>query len=205
VFADATARDAAITSPAEGQYAFLKNSDTLTFYTDAWSTFTQGGSAGSVLQVVSVTKTDTFSASVSSVSFGANVTGLSASITPGATSSQILVSVSVHGMFSSNAPIMQGRMLRGSTPIGVGATAGSRTSVSGASGNSGTSSGATMGHLSLETLDSPATTSEITYNFQPFNTFGSSSTVYINRTQADSDAAGAMRAASTITLMEVAG
>jgi len=37
VFADATARDAAITSPAEGQFAFLKDTDALQYYTgSAW-------------------------------------------------------------------------------------------------------------------------------------------------------------------------
>ncbi len=34
-FADATARDAAITSPSEGQHAFLKDSDDLTYYDGA--------------------------------------------------------------------------------------------------------------------------------------------------------------------------
>jgi len=37
VFADATARDAAITSPAEGQHCFLKDTDALQYYTgSAW-------------------------------------------------------------------------------------------------------------------------------------------------------------------------
>ena len=37
VFASATARDAAITSPAEGQHCFLKDTDALQYYTgSAW-------------------------------------------------------------------------------------------------------------------------------------------------------------------------
>lgn len=37
VFANATARDAAITSPAEGQHCFLKDTDALQYYTgSAW-------------------------------------------------------------------------------------------------------------------------------------------------------------------------
>lgn len=36
VFADATARNAAITSPTEGMFAFLKDVDKLTVYTDQW-------------------------------------------------------------------------------------------------------------------------------------------------------------------------
>jgi hypothetical protein len=39
VFANATARDAAITSPAEGMFAFLKDTDTLTVYTTSWGDF----------------------------------------------------------------------------------------------------------------------------------------------------------------------
>jgi hypothetical protein len=40
VFADATARDAAITSPVDGQYAHLTGSDTLTRYNgSAWESF----------------------------------------------------------------------------------------------------------------------------------------------------------------------
>ena len=36
VFADAAARDAAITSPSEGIFAFLKDTDTLTVYKTSW-------------------------------------------------------------------------------------------------------------------------------------------------------------------------
>ena len=44
VFADATARDAAITSPAEGQFAFLKDTDAFQVYTrSAW--IAAGGSS----------------------------------------------------------------------------------------------------------------------------------------------------------------
>jgi hypothetical protein len=39
VFADAAARDAAITSPSEGMFAFLKDTDKLTYYTTTWEDF----------------------------------------------------------------------------------------------------------------------------------------------------------------------
>jgi hypothetical protein len=39
VFADAAARDAAITSPSEGMFAFLKDTDKLTVYTTSWGDF----------------------------------------------------------------------------------------------------------------------------------------------------------------------
>ena len=39
VFADATARDAAITSPSEGMFAFLKDVDKLTVFKTSWGDF----------------------------------------------------------------------------------------------------------------------------------------------------------------------
>lgn len=45
VFADATARDAAITSPTEGQHCFLSDTDALQYYTgSAW--VAAGGAGG---------------------------------------------------------------------------------------------------------------------------------------------------------------
>ena len=45
VFASSTARDAAITSPAEGQFAFLKDTDAFQVYTgSAW--IAAGGAGG---------------------------------------------------------------------------------------------------------------------------------------------------------------
>ena len=45
VFANATARDAAIASPAEGQHCFLKDTDALQYYTgSAW--VAAGGAGG---------------------------------------------------------------------------------------------------------------------------------------------------------------
>jgi hypothetical protein len=39
VFADAAARDAAILSPSEGMFAFLKDDDKLTVFTTSWGDF----------------------------------------------------------------------------------------------------------------------------------------------------------------------
>ena len=39
VFADAAARDAAITSPSEGMFAFLKDVDKLTVFKTSWGDF----------------------------------------------------------------------------------------------------------------------------------------------------------------------
>ena len=39
VFADSTARDAAILSPSEGMFAFLKDTDKLTVFKTSWGDF----------------------------------------------------------------------------------------------------------------------------------------------------------------------
>ena len=39
VFADSTARDAAILTPTQGMFAFLKDDDKLTVFTDSWGDF----------------------------------------------------------------------------------------------------------------------------------------------------------------------
>lgn len=49
VFASAAARDAAITSPQEGQFAYLKDTDVTTYYTGSAWTATSGGAAVNLL------------------------------------------------------------------------------------------------------------------------------------------------------------
>jgi len=49
VFADATARDAAITSPQEGQISFLKDTDVLTYYSgSSWGEYIGSGDISAV-------------------------------------------------------------------------------------------------------------------------------------------------------------
>lgn len=47
VFASASARDTDITSPTEGMFCFLKDTDAVEYYTgSAWVPFTSGGGGG---------------------------------------------------------------------------------------------------------------------------------------------------------------
>ena len=153
--------------------------------------------AGSILQVVSTTKTDTFS--TTSSSFTA-ITGLSATITPSSASNKILVLVDLFTSNSTNTAQDMVRLMRDATAISVGAASGSRAPTSVYSfvtpnNSSGNQSG-------INFLDSPATTSAITYSLQSKTSGG---THYVNRTGADSDNGNFPRTASGITLMEVAG
>jgi hypothetical protein len=151
---------------------------------------------GSVIQVVSTTKTDTFS--TSSTSF-VDITGLSASITPTSTSSKIYVVVSMYigGPVSSTGQAMT-RLMRGATAISVGNASGSRTQ---ASSETGLSSTFYQQPVAINFLDTPASTSSLTYLMQMRVTAG---TFHLNRSGDDSDATFEARVASTITVMEIA-
>lgn len=153
--------------------------------------------AGTILQVVSATKTDVFTTTSTTFS---DVSGLSVSITPRATSSKILV------LFNGQ---MQGRetiagphvkVLRGSTDIAVGNAAGSRTRAIGMY-ELGVAS---MIASSISHLDSPSTTSATTYKVQVRSNV-SGQAVYMNRTHTDVDSASFARGASSLTVLEVAG
>ena len=158
--------------------------------------------SGGILQVVSTTKTDTYSESLATGVSSSVVTGLTASITPRSTSSKILVQISGH--FSSTAADGFGGFVirRDSTAIGIGDAASSRsrlTSYGGAYANEGND----MANLAVSYLDSPSTTSTITYGISVHARAGG--TMYVNRTDTDSDVDDIGRPVSTITLMEVAG
>jgi len=159
---------------------------------------------GSVLQVVSVTKTDTFTYSASSISY-ADVTGLAAAITPTSSSSKILVQVNIN--FSNNKRYSAAILLRGSTQIGKGTAVGNRPSVSVSNGTNQneTNEEYIMRNSSFSFLDSPSTTNATTYKVQVGNTHEDSSVTYVNRSQNDSNATYGHRGISTITLTEVAG
>jgi hypothetical protein len=151
--------------------------------------------AGSVLQVVSTTKSDTFTTSSASFS---DVTGLSVTITPTSTSSKIFVSATVN-VGHPSASAVSWRLTRGGSAIAVGDAAGSRTSVSSESYDGPDYASFT----GASTLDSPNTVSATTYTVQL--RANSASAVYVNRSSNDSNSAFASRLASTITVMEVAG
>ena len=156
---------------------------------------------GKILQVVSTTKTDTFSASLAAGADTA-ITGLSATITPTSATSQILVLFQSAGARANDLPYFFVRLYRGATEIGSGATASNRTSVIQASGVVALDTTA-LGPLSGHFLDSPATTSATTYALHAANVGSSTHTFYVNRSQDDTDAANFPRTSSSITVMEV--
>ena len=152
---------------------------------------TAGFPAGSVLQVVSAAKVDTFTTSSTSP---VDVTGLSVSITPSNTSNRILVLVQLFGGSDPNSALYA-NILRNSTALNVG------TGGSGFNSAVGSYAGSASfyGTLPIMFLDSPNTTSATTYKVQVFTGTGAGA-VAINRRWSDTVIGGA----STITLMEIA-
>ena len=161
----------------------------------AVETTVSGITGGKILQVVSTTKTDTFS--TSSTTF-TDITGLAVSITPSSATSKVFVIVRANTACSTVAN-MAFRLMRDSTPIEVGAASGSKSQATSKVTIAG-------GNYVMDTtgtyLDSPATTSAISYHLEMMVQSGTGTINYITT---ENDVAGARdaRTASTITALEV--
>jgi hypothetical protein len=160
-----------------------------------------GATGGKILQVVSTTKTDTFSASVAG---GAttSVTGLTATITPSNAANKILVFATVSGSQETEYASMMAILTRGGTAIGVGDAAGVRTPINGGTVARLTNS-ADIAEATVLYLDAPASTSALTYGIDILSSSGSTRTMYVNRTVLDSNVEERPRSSSTIVLVEV--
>lgn len=163
----------------------------ITFPVTAGSASAVQASSGRVLQVVSTTKTDSFSSSSTSL---VDVTGFSVSITPSSATSKILV----FGTIMTNTitdSIITFQLVRGSTNISIG---GSSVSFQGTIANyfQSNTSDALLPNA-FHFLDSPSTTSSTTYKVQM--KVNQVRTFYVNnRPNNDSSYT------STITVMEIA-
>ena len=295
VFADTTARDAAITSPSEGMFAYLTGTNLLTFYNgSAWEEFTSGGGgvtvsatapaapddgalwwdsddgelylyyndgtssqwvaaagpsvtvaataptgyegqlwldstdgsmyvyytdpgganaqwigavsrSGGLLQVQSVTKTDTFSASVTT---GASVavTGLSITHNMASASNKLLITANfgVAGTTANDCRLGIA-VADGATLLNLGDAAGSRTRVSTGGITHNSPNVNTVSFPSTQFLYSPGDTASHTYAIHVINVESSTRTLYVNRSYGDGDGAALSRGTSTLTIQEIAG
>lgn len=160
-------------------------------------------SLGKILQVVTDEYTGTAS-TTSQDTYGDIASDYKVLITPSATSSKIFVIVTIGraGVNHTGGRLIPFRVLRDSTAIGVGPAAGSRMQGSFTihTTEQGYSDGTTWTYL-----DSPSSTSELTYKVQWADQAGEGS--FINRSSGDGDNGDTpnTRTMSTITVMEVAG
>ena len=183
IYGNASAATAILTKGSANQILTSDGTDI------AWAAAAGGGKIG---QVVSVTKTDTFSTSSSSY---VDITGLTVNITPSASNSKILVLYTVSGGTNYHSFT---RLLRGSTAISIGDASSSRTRAT--TGNFYENASGSMAYTyGVNFLDSPSSTSELTYKAQIL----AGGATYVNRSRGDTDAYHGSRLASTITVMEV--
>lgn len=172
-----------------------------TLYVDTITEKTVGNGVqipGHVIQVVQGVKSDI--STLTSTSF-VDI-GLSANITPSSTSSKILVSVQLWGY--AGHYVAPNRLMRDTTEIGIASNAGSRPSTALPFGLPPSNDGA-ISLASVQVLDSPATTSQITYKVQSATRVDGTQSSYINRSEVDRNTASYdPRTVSYITLMEIA-
>jgi hypothetical protein len=185
VFATTVTRDAAFGGAnkalAKGQLCYLEATNIVQYYDGtAWATV--GPSTQVVKQVLSSTLTTAFTSGAAGAY--ANVTGLSVVITPATATNKILIMATVNG-----GTFMAIKVTGGNTATGYSVN--SYASADAAGNND------YVATASMLYLDSPATTSAVTYQVQSKDLAGGTS--YINRSQNSATAV----AASTITCMEI--
>ena len=155
---------------------------------------------GSIVQTKSLTMTST----TTTTSDGFVDTGLQLAITPSSASSKILIT----GFINVGASYFKTyvRLLRDSTVLSVGDAASNRPQVYSASHPGGSDWDAyAVTSIALNLLDSPNTTSSVTYkvDFRPYD--NANTTSYVNRSSADRDNADYdERSISVMTLQEIA-
>ena len=145
---------------------------------------TSGTAYDFVKQVVQVVKTDAFTTGSSSF---VDVTGLSVSITPSSTNSKILVLANLSIGTGSTSADGQFQLLRGSSNILTNTVLSRGASVS------------VIQSFGVSFLDSPSSTSSLTYKVQVVSEGGHDT--YINRRNSNPTGPWGI---STITLLEVA-
>ena len=154
---------------------------------------------GKVLQVVNGVSTTKQS---SSSTTHADVSGLSATITPASSSNKILVLVDVNMVSNASGSGSTVKLLRDSTVVTKTTTSGANATAeafNAGGGKTGTDPNRQKDTCTLSFLDSPSSTSALVYKVQ-FATTSSSNAAYVNGWGLNDDQASV----STITVMEIA-
>ena len=157
--------------------------------------FQSPAGGGKVLQVVNVTKTDTFTTTTALGSF-TDVTGMSVAITPSATSSKVLVLLNATYSQGSNTYGVGFNLDRAGTSVYIGDARGSTSRAVG--GTQGNPADGEM--LAIQFLDSPNTTSATTYKLQMGTESGG--TALLGGTY-NTGSSYNVSTASSITLLEI--
>ena len=153
------------------------------------------GSAGGIVQVVQTKRTTSLTTTSQTY-----VDFMTATITPTRSDSKILISFGLYGGTNADVNHLYASIFRDSTEIGAATDTGSRTGAS-AVFNTAAQQQVFGGN---QHLDSPATTSAITYRIKVRTS--NAQTAYFGRSARDNNAvAYDGRSSSFLTLMEVSG
>lgn len=156
---------------------------------------------GCIIQVKQTVKTDTWSSDNGSSAWE-DVTGMNVSITPTASTSEVLVSWNLN--FGVDNGHIGWKLVRGSTDINIGDAAGSRIRASGWWHRGHADDANDIINFSGEFLDTGiATTSATTYKIQMATPYSDSYQAFLNRPGTDTDVAWVGRTASSITVKEI--
>lgn len=174
-FATSAARATAIPSPTDGQFSYLRDSDSTQFYNGtAWSNV----AVNKILQVVRAT--DSTTRSTTSLSF-VDVTGMSVAITPQRSTSAVLLIMTGWAVITSTS----GSQVWGEYQI----TDNSNNAISGAQGTrlgtvsfSYTSTGEFYSPMMLVGYATPATTSPVTYKLRFKTNSATATNIIVNAT-----------------------
>jgi hypothetical protein len=193
VYAGTASRGSAIgTATTEGMVSYLADTNVVEVYDGSlWKQVYPAvnvPTTGQVVQVVSTTKADTFTTTSTSIT---DVTGLAVTITPKSSSNKIIVLLNTT-ISATASGTHNYQLFRDSTYIGGGLSGTYVTDYSAI----GTQNG--QYNVSANFLDSPSTSSAITYKLRVSTSAG---TLAINRRALAND----MGSISTITVMEVVG
>jgi len=156
---------------------------------------------GKVAQVLQTTKLDTFSTTSSS---NTDVTGLSVAITPSSSSSKILITASISLGSDTADRNLNLFVTRGDTEIYKADQSGSNRQRAGGGLHYHHGLSSTVGTYSANImfLDSPSSTSELTFKIRA-NAGANGGTLHINRTGDSTDDNNRASYPSSITVMEI--
>ena len=155
-----------------------------------------GGFTGNIIQVQSTTKSDPFTTPITNIFL--DVPNFFVTITPRYITSRILVMMSISYICDIGSFTHQARVVRDSIPIGIGDALGSRSRST--VGTQRTTDPANPLTQSIQFLDSPSSTSLLTYKIQVISQGG---TLYVNRSGEATDDASRSTTISNITVMEI--
>ena len=157
---------------------------------------------GKILQVVQTHYSDRVSNTTASGAEWAP-SQLNCAITPSATSSKVLITAKVAIGFSVNTRRVFLKAFRDSTQIAKADTAGDNTTL--ASSSVDIRADDVVEDIIFQFLDTPSTTSSITYSFRFTHSQTADGIIYINRPHSRLDRVQDAFLSSNVTLMEVGG